>query len=160
MKHLHSVKRMAEALGLDHATAIGYLEQFVCGLGEELLERGSVCLKGVGCFEVRHVPAGYRQGQWFPPVRRLVFSTRAVSGAVGRDIVERTTALPSSRAALFVKVFSSVVRDAGRAKQEFILEGIGIFSTVDGRYRFVADRMLEELLNQGYHHLPVLELHA
>ncbi|NEX11481.1 MAG: hypothetical protein C1942_02100 [Prosthecochloris sp.] len=160
MKNDLCISRLAETLGLDHATVRRYLELFVSGLGEELLERRSICLKGLGLFEVRHLSGGYRNGQWFPPVRSIVFSSRSIAGSSARALIERKTGLSPREAALFIKVLSGFLRDALRARQDLVVDGIGAFRTVDGKYCFTADRTMKELVNQAYGHLPVLDLRS
>ncbi len=69
MKHDACVARLEKKLSLDKQRVIQFLNAFVAGLVEELIEKGEVSVKGLGYFKVVYIP--FRKEQQEGVVRAL-----------------------------------------------------------------------------------------
>lgn len=162
MKHDSCVARLEKKLSLDKQRVIEFLDAFVAGLVEELVEKGEVSVKGLGYFKVVYVPfRRLKQGdivQALPPRKKIVFLTRPVVDNSTRRVIGSRTGLAEKEAETFCKVLSGYFRESVAKKRDLLLEGLGSFNEVEGKYIFVPDRVLQEIVNNGYEHLPVFEV--
>ncbi|ASQ91186.1 hypothetical protein CHL67_09915 [Prosthecochloris sp. GSB1] len=164
MKNDACVVQLVEKLSLDKEFVIRALDAFVAGLVEELLEKGEVPVRGLGCFKVVHIPSRKTvQGsvaKVYPPRRKVVFFTRSVIETSALRILERKTSLSHARCEQFYRILVRHFRKSHSKMQGLSMEGLGSFTKVDGKYIFVPDRTLEEIVNNAYDHLSVFEIEA
>lgn len=158
MKNDPCIQELQEKLDRD-GLSVEPLLRVVCRcMAEELLERGSVCLKGVGCFEVAQQPPVFKEGQLLPPTRRLRFHTRPVNDDELSKLVGYSAGISPMKARSFMKALGRCLEKAVKAHREFRLRGIGVFSQQEGRYLFVPDDSFEELLNAACLHLTAIDI--
>lgn len=162
MKHDSCVVRLEKKLSLDKQRVIEFLNAVVAGLVEELVEKGEVSVKGLGYFKVVYIPfRKQKQGdviQALPPRKKIVFLTRPVADTGTRRIICSKTGLAEKEAETFNKVLSGYFRDSVAKRRDLLLEGLGSFSEVEGKYIFVPDQVLQEIVDNGFEHLPVFEV--
>lgn len=161
MKSEASVTRLGEKLSLDKESVLRSLDAFVAGLVEELLEKGEVPVRGLGCFKLVYIPARKTVHgsvtKVFPPRRKIVFFTRSVVETSAQRILERRTALSAGQCEQFCRILARHFRKSCSRMEELGLEGLGAFTKVDGKYIFVPDKALEEIVNNSYDHLTVFD---
>lgn len=164
MKNDACVAQLVEKLSLDKESVIRALDAFVAGVVEELLEKGEVPVRGLGCFKVVYIPSRKTVhgsvARVFPPRQKVVFFTRSVIETSAMQILERKASLSHSRSEQFYRILVRHFRKSHSKMQELSLEGLGSFTKVDGKYIFVPDRTLEEIVNNAYDHLTVFETEA
>ena len=162
MKHDSCVARLEKKLSLDKQRVIDFLNAVVAGLVEELVERGEVSVRGLGYFKVVYIPfRKLKQGdivRALPPRKKIAFFTRPVVDNGARRIIGSRTGLAEKDAETFCRVLSGYFRESVAKKRDLLLEGLGSFSEVEGKYIFVPDRVLQEIVNNSYEHLPVFEV--
>ncbi|MBF0585688.1 HU family DNA-binding protein [Prosthecochloris sp. N3] len=151
-------ERIARKTALECSEVERVIELFVVGLIGELLRHGVACIRGIGCFELRHVAARRHSGQLMPPSKRIVFMTRPVSGFRCAELLQQVAGVSRDTARTCIRELAASFRSASSAREEFRLDGLGSFILRDGRYRFEPDHALEELFNQGYAHLPPVDV--
>ncbi len=161
MKSEASVTRLGEKLSLDRESVLQSLDAFVAGLVEELLEKGEMPVRGLGCFKLVYIPARKAVHESatkvFPPRRKIVFFTRSVVETSDQQILERRTTLSAGQREQFCRILARYFRKSCSKMEELSLEGLGAFTKVDGKYIFVPDKALEEIVNNAYDHLTVFE---
>ncbi len=162
MKHDSCVARLEKKLSLDRQRVIEYLNAVITGVVEELVESGEVSVKGLGYFKIVSIPFRKRVKddvvQALPPGKKIVFLTRPVVDNSTRQVIGRKTGLSEKESETFCRVLSGYFRESIGRKQELLLEGLGLFSELEGKYIFVPDQVLQEIVNNSYEHLSVLEV--
>ncbi len=163
MKHETCVALLEKRFSLDKEQIVGFLDNILAGLVEELVVNGEVTLQGLGCFTVAHFPSGSNGGskvvKFVPPRKSIVFFARPVSTAATWKIIGRKTGLVKKDAEMFCSILASHLRKRFKKKQEIQLEGLGVFKSFEEtKYGFVADRELQDIVNTPYHHLSAVEL--
>ncbi len=162
MKHDSCVARLEKKLSLDKQRVITFLNAVVAGLVEELVERGEVSVKGLGYFKVVYIP--FRKEEQrdvvraLPPRKKVVFLTRPVADSGTRRIIVSKTGLTEADAETFSRVLSGYFRESLAKKRNLALEGLGSFTEVEGKYIFVPDKVLQEIVNNGFEHLSAFEV--
>lgn len=164
MKSDACVARLEKKLSLDKQRVIQCLNAVVAGLVEELVQKEEIAVKGLGYFKVVHIPfrkkAQDNVTRALPPRKQIVFLTRPVVDSATLRIIARKTGLTETEAEKFYRILAGHFRDTFGKKQELCLEGLGTFGNVDGKYIFVPDRTLQEIVNNAYENLQVLEVHV
>lgn len=158
MKNDLCIQELQEKLDRDGLSVEPLLRAVCRCMAEELIERGSVCLKGVGCFEVTEQPPVLKDGQLLPPASRLRFHTRPVNDDELSKLVGCRAGISPVKARNFMKALGSCLEKAVRARRELRLRGIGVFCQREGRYLFVPDDSFEELLNAACLHLTAIDI--
>ena len=164
MKSDTCVARLEKKLSLDKQRVIKLLNVFVAGLVEELVQKGEIAVKGLGYFKVIHIPFRKEvQGNIthaLPPRKQIVFLTRPVIDSATLRVIIRKTGLAETDAEKFYGILAGHFRDTIGKKQKLCLEGLGTFGNVDGKYIFVPDRTLQEIVNNAYGNLQAFEVHV
>lgn len=162
MKHDSCVARLEKKLSLDRQRIIQLLNAIASGLVEELVDRGEVSVKGLGYFKVVYIPFSRKRQddvmQVLPPGKKIVFQTRPVADSGTLRIIESKTGLTGTKAETFHRVLSGYFRRSLAKKRDLFLDGLGSFTEIEGRYIFVPDKVLQEIVNNGFEHLPVFEV--
>ena len=73
-------------------------------------------------------------------------------------IIKNKTGLTGAEAETFYRVLSGYFRESLAKKRDLFLEGLGSFTEVEGKYIFVPDKVLQEIVNNGFEHLSVFEV--
>lgn len=162
MKHDACIALLEKKLSLDKQRAVALLDAVVAGLVEVLVEKGEISVKGLGYFKVVHIPFS-REKQHnvvraVPPRKKITFLTRPVVDSTIRHIMGSATGLAEADAEVFCRILSGYFRESVAKKQDLLLEGLGSFKEVDGKYRFVPDQVLQEIVNNCFEHLTVFEV--
>jgi nucleoid DNA-binding protein len=162
MEHDACIALLEKKLSLDKQHAVKLLDAVFAGLVEVLVEKGEVSVKGLGYFKVVHIPFN-RQKQdnavrAIPPRKKITFLTRPVVDSTTRHIIGRTTGLADEDAEVFSRILSGYLRESMVKKQDLLLEGLGSFTEVDGKFRFVPDQVLHEIVNNCFEHLSAFEV--
>lgn len=162
MKSDTCVTLLEKKLSLDRESVIRFLNSVVAGIVEELIEKGEISVKGLGYFKVVYIPFTKAvQGDVvhaLPPRKNIVFLTRPVVDSGVLRIIGCKTGLPEKDAEIFYKSLARYFRDTLTKKQELSLEGLGEFTNVDGKYVFVPDKTLQEIVNNSYRNLSAFEI--
>ena len=162
MKHDACVARLEKRLSLDKQRVMQFLNAFVAGLVAELIEKGEISVKGLGYFKVVYIPFRKEQQESvvraLPPRKKIAFLTRPVVDSSTRRIIGARTGLPDAKAGAFCKVLSGYFRESLEKKRDLALEGLGSFREVEGKYIFVPDQMLQEIVNNGFENLSAFEV--
>lgn len=162
MKQERCVARLEKKVSLNRQHTIQLLNAIVAGFVEELVQRGEVSVKGLGCFRVVYVPFSRKKQDNFiqalPPRKKMVFQTRPVADNGALRIIKDKTGLTGAEAETFYRVLSGYFRESLAKKRDLFLEGLGSFTEVEGRYIFVPDKVLQEIVNNGFEHLSVFEV--
>lgn len=162
MKHDSCIVLLEKKLSLDKQQTVHFFNAVVAGLVEELVESGEVSVKGLGYFRVVYIPfRKEKQGdvmRALPPRKKIVFLTRPVVDNSTRRIIGSRTGLAEKEAETFCKVLSGYFRESVAKKRDLLLEGLGSFIEVEGKYIFVPDQMLQEIVNNGFEQLSTFEV--
>ncbi|HED30620.1 MAG TPA: hypothetical protein ENN50_02785 [Prosthecochloris aestuarii] len=158
MKHNACIELISVETGLEADAVARALGLFVRGLVEELLLLGQVCIRGIGCFELRSVPSRHDNGQLIPPAREVVFTSRSVQGNDALRVFRSKAMLDMSTSRKILRLYVSCFRRSAKAGDEFRLEGFGVFRNEGVRYTFVPDRSVHDLFNTGLGILIPLEI--
>ena len=148
-----------EKLSLDKGIVIEFLRAVIAGVVAELMEKGEVAVKGLGFFKVAYIPfRKTSQGSIMPPLRKIVFLTRPVADSGLLKIVSSRTGLDATKAQTFYTILCRYFREKKKKKQELSLDGLGAFTTVKGKYIFVPDSTLQEIVNTSFEHLSLFDI--
>ncbi len=158
MKNDPCIQGLKEKLEQDGLSVEPLLRAVCRCMAEELIERGSVCLRGLGCFEVAEYPPVPAGGQLLPPARRLRFHTRPVNDDKLSILVSCRAGVSPVQARNFMKVLGGCLEKAVRSSRKLRIRGIGEFYEQEGRYIFVPDDSFEELLNAATLHLTAIDI--
>ncbi|NEX13492.1 MAG: hypothetical protein C1941_02130 [Prosthecochloris sp.] len=162
MKHDACVARLEKKLSLERQQLIEFLDAVMAGFVEELVRKGDLSVKGLGLFTVLYLPfrskVDGRVMKAFPPRKKIAFYTRPVVDTATLRIIGRKTGLSERDADTFFRILSGHFRERLAAKQELLLEGLGVFRTVEGKYLFVPDEPLQEIVNNVYENMKILDL--
>jgi len=162
MKHDACVARLEKKFALDRQHLIGFLDAVLAGFVEELVRTGKVSVKGLGLFTVLYFPFRREEERGvikaFPPRKKIAFFTRPVVDTTTLQIIGRKTGLSERDADTFFRILSGYFRERLAAKQELLLEGLGAFRKVEGKYLFVSDEPLQEIVNNVYENMQILDL--
>ncbi len=162
MKHDACVARLEKKLSLDRQHLIEFLDAVSAGFVEELVRKGELSVKGLGLFTVLYLP--FRREEEgrvmmaFPPHKKIAFFTRPVVDTTTLRIIGRKTGLSERDSETFFRILAGYFRERLAAKRELLLEGLGAFRKVDGKYLFVPDESLQEIVNNVFENMQILEL--
>ncbi len=156
------IAEFAALLGVERPVALSTMEGFFRAMQAELLVAQKLSLKGVGSFQITHTPLQKTRSSsgivYTPPCNKVLFERRmsgrddSVRLAVSRLSMSEDEALRFSRS--FAAVFSRALKE----QREVTLNGFGRFSSVNGRYGFLAEPAMEQLLNCEYINLREIVL--
>jgi len=162
MKHDACVVRLEKKLSLERQQLIEFLDAVMAGFVEELVRKGELSVKGLGLFTVLYLPCRSKEEgrivMALPPRKKIAFFTRPVVDTTTLRIIGRKTGFSERDAETFFKVLSGHFRERLAAKQELLLEGLGAFRNVGGKYIFVPDESLQEIVNNVFENMQILEL--
>jgi nucleoid DNA-binding protein len=156
------VGELAGLLDVERQVASSFLIDFSSAMVAELLAVRKLSLKGLGSFTVTHHPAEKKSTAsaivYTPPCNRLIFSTQVSGGDdTVRLAVSRLSMSPTD-AERFAGGLAALFSGAVQQQREIRLTGIGRFALEQGRYGFLPERSLEELLNREYQDLQEVVL--
>jgi nucleoid DNA-binding protein len=133
------------------------LKSFSGAMVAELLAHKKLVVRGLGTFTVTHVSPAKKSTDsgivYMPPCNRLMFDSRLSGIDDTVRIAVSRIAMSPDEAARFARSLTAVLGGAFQQQREILLNGFGRFSFEEGRYRFVPERALEELLNREYQDL-------
>ncbi len=162
MKSTACIVLLETKLVLDKERVKHMLHETGVGLVAELLERKELSVKGLGAFRVAHIPFCRKRmsdaTRIMPPAKSIVFQTKPVIDSRVQCIIREKTKLSQTEAAAFYRILAAYFRESFAKKKDIVLDGLGSFRDVEGRYRFVPDDVLLEIVNSEYRDLPAFDL--
>ncbi|NTU53378.1 MAG: SPOR domain-containing protein [Chlorobiaceae bacterium] len=145
---------LAGILGIEREEAQRRLDRFSGGMTAELLDRGRLSVDGLGLFSLIHEqPVREKTSSgtlYLPPRNGVIFEHRPERAGDSAAIASGRLDMEASEARRFAKALSAMFKQLGKGSGSVELRGFGSFTVTSGRFQFLADPSLEELLNSLY----------
>jgi len=160
------IEELAGLLDVETQEAGRLLKGFFSAMVTELLAVHKLSVKGLGSFTVKRVPLKKTSNTsgvtYTPPCNKLIFDSRTSGSDDTVRIAAAKLFISSGEAEQFGRSLAVILHKAVKQQREIQIKGLGLFSLEHGRYSFIPERSLEELLNREYKDLEnvVLSNHA
>ena len=148
---------LAELLDVDSDVAGRLLSDFYSAMVTDFLAVGTLSVKGLGTFTVKHIPVKKKSTAssiiYTPPVNILSFEWRVSRPDDVVRIALSYLFMTQVEARRFGRILGKVFSRAVKQRKEIYINGFGKFSLESGSYRFIPESSLELLLNREYQDL-------